>query len=404
MNTGSVAVPFGPRPISLAAVRRQLAAADIKVGKSVNKWKLKKDASAAMNQLGLQSNSLAVLDALLSFYPEDELRQDAQLVVYPSNLQLSLRANGMPGSTMRRHLAALVEAGLILRRDSANGKRYVRKGRTGEVETAFGFDLSPLLARAEELAHLAQQVVAERAAFRKAKEDLTICRRDVRKLISAALEEGARGDWLAIEDVYIKLVARLPRTPSIADVTDILDEMELLKQEIVNRLESLSETEFTSTNAVQLEQHIQNSKPESTDEFEPRSEKELGATPSASKRSISEPLKTFPLGIVLKACPQIGHFGPSGGVTSSRDLMSAADVVRSKLGISPSAYQVACEIMGPENAAVAVACILERANLINSAGGYIRDLTRRADRGEFSLGPMVMALYRANSHGVARAG
>ena len=212
MNTGSVAVPFGPRPISLAAVRRQLAAADIKVGKSVNKWKLKKDASAAMNQLGLQSNSLAVLDALLSFYPEDELRQDAQLVVYPSNLQLSLRANGMPGSTMRRHLGALVEAGLILRRDSANGKRYVRKGRTGEIETAFGFDLSPLLARAEELAHLAQQVVAERAAFRKAKEDLTICRRDVRKLISAALDEGAHGDWLAIEDMYIKLVARLPRT------------------------------------------------------------------------------------------------------------------------------------------------------------------------------------------------
>lgn len=404
MNTGSVAVPFGPRPISLAAVRRQLAAADIKVGKSVNKWRLKKDASAAMNQLGLQSNSLAVLDALLSFYPEDELRQDTQLVVYPSNLQLSLRANGMPGSTMRRHLAALVEAGLILRRDSANGKRYVRKSRTGEIETAFGFDLSPLLARAEELAHLAQQVVAERAAFRKAKEDLTVCRRDVRKLISAALDEGARGDWLAIEDVYIKLVARLPRTPSIADVTDILDEMELLKQEIVNRLESLSETEFTSTNAVQIEQHIQNSKSESPHEFEPRSEKEQEARPSATGRRISEPLKTFPLGIVQKACPQIGDFGPGGGVTSWRDLMSAAVVVRSMLGISPSAYQDACETMGPENAAVAVACILERANLINSAGGYMRDLTRRADRGEFSLGPMVMALYRTNSHNVERAG
>ncbi|WP_439632440.1 plasmid replication protein RepC, partial [Shinella sp.] len=246
---------------------------------------------------------------------------------------------------------------------------------------AFGFDLSPLLARAEELAHLAQQVVADRAVFRKAKEDLTICRRDVRKLISAALDEGLRGDWLAIEDVYIKLVARLPRTPSVADVTDILDEMELLKQEIVNRLESLSETEFTSTNDVQIEQHIQNSKSESPHEFEPRSEKEQGATPSATGRRISEPLKTFPLGIVLKACPQISDFGPGGGVTSWRDLMSAAVVVRSMLGISPSAYQDACEIMGPENAAVAVACILERANLINSAGGYMRDLTRRADRG-----------------------
>ena len=76
--------------------------------------------------------------------------------------------------------------------------------------------------------------------------------------------------------------------------------------------------------------------------------------------------------------------------------MQAAVVVRSMLGISPSAYQDACETMGPENAAAAVAAILERAGHINSAGGYLRDLTRRAARGEFSLGPMIMALMRAN--------
>jgi replication initiation protein RepC len=47
--------------------------------------------------------------------------------------------------------------------------------------------------------------------------------------------------------------------------------------------------------------------------------------------------------------------------------MSAAVVIRSMLGVSPSAYQDACEVMGPENAAVAVACILERGGHINSA-------------------------------------
>jgi len=52
--------------------------------------------------------------------------------------------------------------------------------------------------------------------------------------------------------------------------------------------------------------------------------------------------------------------------------------------------------MGQQNAAVAVACILERAGHINNAGGYLRDLTRKAARGEFSLGPMLMALMRAN--------
>jgi replication initiation protein RepC len=60
--------------------------------------------------------------------------------------------------------------------------------------------------------------------------------------------------------------------------------------------------------------------------------------------------------------------------------------------------------MGPENAAAAIACILERANFINSAGGYLRDLTRRTELGEFSLGPMIMALLKVNGQVGLRAG
>jgi len=400
MQTGSVTTPFGRRPMTLALVRRQVAVAEIRAGKSVDKWKVFRDASEAREELGLQSNSLAVLDALLSFYPENELRQDAQLVVFPSNAQLVLRAHGMAGATLRRHLALLVDCGLIVRKDSANGKRYARKNGAGEIENAFGFDLSPILARSEELALVAQKVVAARSAFRKAKENLTICRRDVRKLISAAMEEGADGNWSAIEGMYIDLVGRIPRSPTMADLTDMLDEMELLREEILNQLDNQPNSNFNGTNADHSEQHIQNSNTESFNESEPSSRKEQGAKPSKSGGTNIEPLKAFPLGIVLKACQQMADYGPSGKVGGWRDLMSAAVVVRSMLGISPSAYQDACEVMGPENAAVAVGCILERASLINSPGGYLRDLTRRAERGEFSLGPVIMALIR-NNGGVA---
>jgi len=64
------------------------------------------------------------------------------------------------------------------------------------------------------------------------------------------------------------------------------------------------------------------------------------------------------------------------------------------LGVSSATFEDACYAMGPENAAVAMACILERARFINSAGGYLRDLTRRAQRKQFSPGPMLMALVR----------
>lgn len=383
--------------MTLALVRRQLATAEIRPGKTADKWKIFRDASEARELLGLQDRSLAVLDALLSFYPENELRQEAQLIVFPSNAQLALRAHGIAGATLRRHLGLLVDAGLIVRKDSANGKRYARKDKAGDIETAFGFDISPLLSRAEELAMLAQQVVSDRLAFRRMKENLTICRRDVRKLISAAMEEGAPGDWNTVEDIYVGILARLPRAPTKGEVGVALDEMELLRGEIVNILERQENEKNKSTNAAHNERHIQNSKSESTHELEPSSEKELGAMRGNDHAAPRVLIRNFPLGMVLRACPDIVMYGPNGKIDGWRDLMSAAVVVRSMLGISPSAYQEACEVMGAENAAVAVACILERAGHINSPGGYLRDLTRRAERGEFSLGPALMALLRGQS-------
>jgi replication initiation protein RepC len=160
----------------------------------------------------------------------------------------------------------------------------------------------------------------------------------------------------------------------------------------------------TDGNDVQYGYHIQNSNTDSIYEFEPRSEKEQGAKPEVKARPKREPIKAFPLGMVLRACPEIAMYGPGGAISSWRELMTAAVVVRSMLGVSPSAYQDACEAMGPEIAAATMACILEKAGHINSAGGYLRDLTAKAGRGEFSLGPVLMALLRANGTSDRSAG
>ncbi|WP_019567177.1 plasmid replication protein RepC [Agrobacterium sp. 10MFCol1.1] len=404
MEGGQVTTPFGRRSVTLALVKQQIATTRIKEGKSADKWKVFRDASEAREVLGLQDRSLAVLDALLSFYPENELRQDAQLIVFPSNIQLSIRAHGIAGATLRRHLALLVDAGLIIRKDSANGKRYARKDGEGSIEHAFGFDISPLLMRAEELACLAQQVAADRIAFRRAKENLTICRRDIRKLITAAVEEGAAGDWDELEEQYLAAVRRIPRTPTLDELRDLGIEMDNLRQNIINQLNSDDFSSEMTTNDAQNERHIQNSNTNLLNELEPSSENEQEAKPSQNKQAEHVPIKAFPIGLVLRACPEILNYGPEGQIRNWRELMTAAVVVRSMLGVSPSAYQEACEVMGPENAAVTIACILERGGHINSAGGYLRDLTNRAKRGEFSLGPVLMALLRAAGHSVKATG
>lgn len=396
MQTGNVTTPFGRRPAKLALLKRQLDRPEVPQGRGVDKWKVFRDACEARELLCVQDRALAVLNALLTFYPETELCADQGMVVFPSNAQLAVRSHGISGRTLRRALASLIEAGLIERHDSPNGKRYAHRDRAGEVEEAFGFSLAPLLLRASELAHLAQKVAEEARLFKRKKEALTLCRRDVRKLITAAMEEGAAGDWSAIEAMYIELVARLPRSPDRIQVEAILEDMGMLREEILNILENQLKTEIMTSNDGQSDRHIQSSNTESIHELEPRSENEQGATAEPAKHRSSEPIKAFPLSMVLKACPQITDYGPGGAVSNWRDLMSAAVVVRSMLGVSPSAYQEACEVMGPENAAATIACILERAGQINSAGGYLRDLTGKASRGEFSLGPVIMALLRAN--------
>ncbi|NLS07188.1 replication initiation protein RepC [Rhizobium sp. P32RR-XVIII] len=403
MQSGSVSTPFGRRAMTLALVKGQLQTRKANTEGTVDKWRVYRDACEARERLGVTDRALAILSALLSFHPDQELSGDGSLVVFPSNAQLSLRANGITGTTLRRHLASLVESGLVIRNDSPNGKRYARRGDAGTVEEAFGFDLSPLLARQVELALMAQQVVAERKAFRLTRERLSIARRDVRKLISAAMEEGAAGDWAAIEAQFLALIARLPRNPDRVTLEDVAEEMAMLRDEILIVLENQLNVQKTSGNDGQNGCHIQNSDTESLNELEPASEEKQEAKPRIEPRSMREPIKAFPLSLVLTACPEIAAYGPGGAVGSWRDLMSAAIVVRSMLGVSPSAYQNACEILGPENSAAVMACILERAGHIQSAGGYLRDLTRRAERGEFSLGPMLMALVRSQPSTSRRA-
>ncbi|MBD9375362.1 hypothetical protein IB238_22315 [Rhizobium sp. ARZ01] len=47
---------------------------------------------------------IAVLNALLCFYPESHLSCESSLVVFPSNAQLLIRAHGIAGTTLSKHL------------------------------------------------------------------------------------------------------------------------------------------------------------------------------------------------------------------------------------------------------------------------------------------------------------
>ncbi|THK37906.1 replication initiation protein RepC [Ensifer sp. MPMI2T] len=429
MERGSVTTPFGRRPMTLGMLASQITASRTRAERSVDKWKLFRWLCEAKTVIGVSDRSLAVLNALLSFHPGTELSGEAGLVVFPSNAQLSLRAHGMAGTTLRRHLAALVEAGLILRRDSPNGKRYARRSHSGAVGEAFGFDLSPLVARAAEIETTAAELAAERQHLRIMRERLSLCRRDVAKLLDLIRESAPQSDGHDYERMFELLIAQIPRKPSASDIEAVLDSMDRLRRDLTNQLEKLLNSQKTDTNDHRNGCHIQNSHPDSLSESErglgkggepflrkaadtkaaepltkhqPKPASRSTSSLSAADRSSrlpQRPCREIPLTAVLQACPQIADYGPSGRILSWRDLMTAAIVVRSMLNVSADAYDEACSVLGCENAATIIACILERAEQITSPGGYLRELTRRAQRREFSLAPMVLALSRAKGRG-----
>lgn len=393
MESGFATTPFGRRPMTLALVKANTASRQIAEGSIVEKWQVYRWLCEGKSIVGVGDRALAVLSGLLSFYPDDQISEENGLMVFPSNAQLSLRAHGMADSTLRRNLAELVSCGLIIRRDSPNGKRFARKGQGGAVLEAFGFSLAPLLTRAVEFQRAAEQVRADCRALKLMRERITLHRRDIHKLVEAANEEGAPGDWGAVWRRFRAVVEAIPRRAALPELEAIVIDLAALHDEVDRMLESFMNSMNVSSNESQSERQQSDSNTDSTFVFEPAFEKSRAATEPAS--ATAEKPRGYPIGLVMKACPEMADYAVDG-IGGWRDLMMTAAQVRGYLGVSPSAYEEACHVMGQEVAAIVIACILQRAQHINSAGGYLRVLTEKARAGQFSVGPMLMAALKAN--------
>ncbi|MCF7646811.1 replication initiation protein RepC [Bacillus subtilis] len=357
----------------------------------VDRWKLLRALTEAREAYQLSSRSIAVLEALLSFYPDKILDGSVPLIVFPSNHELSMRLRGMSAPTIRRHIATLVEIGFILRRDSPNGKRFVRRDSNGEIAMAFGFDLAPLTFRAAEIETQAEKIREENRIRQQLRFSITIHLRDISKTILSALNENREGDWEALYDQLQALSGRVERNGTLSSLTIREQALSNLRRQVENLyLSNVSEPQM-SGNERENEHHIQNSSIESFDKTKPikteKSEIQIADKPTTARAQI----KTPHLNEILNRCPQIKNYAVHG-IQNWKDLVTTAGHIRSMLGITLSAWQQACESMGEINAAVTVAALLERSDTIHSAGGYLRKLSQKAEIGQYSVQPVLRAL------------
>ncbi len=393
------------RPVDAAQLARAqalVAGGAAASARSVNKWETLRELIAARAAFGLSDRDLAVLEALVSFHPGSQLGgNEGEPVVHPSNASICERLKGMASSTMRRHLSRLVEAGLVARRDSPNGKRYAR--RYGDEKVVYGFDLSPLIARQAEICAAAETARAATERLTRLRETVSLMRRDLAGLATygATLRPGL-GLWDQLADLAALSARALRRKLETDALTALRASLAQALDTARNLLDPQAKTTIMSSNAAENEQHHQNSKADYPD-LEPCLETAKAAAivpedqPAEPVDSPAEPTDTnlpnIPLGLVLSVCPDIQTYADEK-IRHWHSLVRAADLVRPMMGISPSAWTEAKSALGPEQAAVVLAAMLERFGEIRSPGGYLRSLTLKAEAGAFSCGPMVMALMR----------
>ncbi len=379
--------PFGRRPVTAGLLAAQALAREAEADRpAADKWQILRDLGLARVALGVTDRDLAVLAALVSFHQAAAIEASG-CIVFPSNAALSQRAHGMAESTLRRHLAALVGAGLILRHDSPNGKRYAVRGLDADLDRAFGFDLAPLARRVDEISALAREAELAVARLHRLRETVVLRLRDCAKLVDYGMAE-LPGNWDALSDEVALTRRALRRKLDQAGLRALDAQVAGLLARITAMLQQPG-TEETGGNAVDSGRHIQDSTIIPPDS-EPCPEKARAAAVAA------ETQPQLPLHLVLRACPEILLYARDG-IRDWWDLVAAAAFVRGMMGISADAWDEAQFHMTPPVAAIVVACILQSVERIAKPGGYLRALSRKAAEGAFSPGPMVMALLRTGS-------
>lgn len=463
MSDRIATTPFGGGPFTaalfraqekLAADRDALKSSSNRTGK-VDKWQFLRALTEARAVYALSDRTIAVLEALMSFYPEKELDGARDMIVFPSNAELSLRSRGMAPATLRRHIATLIKTGLLLRKDSPNGKRFARKGPGGELTDQFGFNLAPSAMMAPEVFQHAEAVRAEAAAIRKVRGEITLHLRDISKMIEAAYEDGQGTRqpalWAGFTEALRALSGKVARNGTLndhgarcdalvrlrADVERAflagMDEADLQERDVQEAAEETvrfsDKTQKMSGNDVQSERHIQNSNKKDSFEYcsdnnEAERAGDFDTSPgrhgageaeniaeaanvealtagnrgeaNLSKRA-TEPahgrngLEKVSIAELKQACPAFTDYALDG-LDDWRAARDAAELARPMLGISKDAWLRALTAMGPAGAVVTVAYLIERATEIKSAGGYLRALTEKAETGKLRLRPMIDSL------------
>lgn len=336
-------------------------------------YRAMKDTTLALN---MPKASIAVLRSLISFFKEP---LNGRMLVWPSNESLEL-ATGYSERSIRAAIRDLIGWGLILPKESANGKRFAIRAAGGIVD-AFGFDLTPLMERREEMAALAIARLDERALWRRQHDAVTIARRQVEAIIEALEGYYPEIDREALETRFSELTLHTPKRTKDRSPGAALSEWESLK--------AFAESVYNAASAGNSCRLIENNK----------------NRPDQSCQNGHEYEEKAPgLPELRAACPDA--FEMAGAVRTERDLVNGAEWLRGSAGMSRDGWEEAVRTIGSLPAAVLFFILLQDYDddqnrgkaTIRNFGGYYRAKMRSVATGELTIAAELGRVKRRRQH------
>jgi len=380
--------------------------------------------------IGLKSPDMLLLDTLAAVAQPQDWEQGRRPIVWASNNFLTEQL-GWSLSALRRHVRRLCDIGVIAMKDSPNGKRWGRRADDGYIVEAYGFDLAPLAARAEEFEALHASLQEERQFCASLRNTITVTRRIIRAKIEKALESHLRGPWRDLEEEFTTMLERLPGRPVPAEkLLDLVDwfsdlkgrvegafeaafdwpqktDAEVVDNSSIEQVDIALDTQIMTPTGAVADTHIlttnkpypvisnrfetkhgagvvQESVP--SDNVERLDKKENNIQWSTHTTRVKSDIDVPTL---MQACPEFADMARSlcGYLKDWNDVHRAAGQLRGVAGISQDAWNVAQDTFGPEIAAAVIALIYDKhaTGEVMSPGGYLRGMVEKARAGELHL-------------------
>ena len=359
--------------------------------------------------------------------------QGGPITVWPSNEYLMERLD-CSERALQYQLRALSRANLITHIDHSSRKRFGHRGLDGRIVMAFGIDLRPLAARADELVEMARNARDERKERGRLRRTLKVTIAHLTEYLrTAASQNSAAADWNSFYDELQTISETIALKRIALDVLRLAKQaLEALDAKIrkvlVKALRPKAHSdnkpdntapkgasdctlETTTTSHSSEEETVRPPESGVAGSDEPRqasaeraeraregdSSHSQGITPYGAYQHLEKYKVTAQL--VATACPSF-----CSGLKDDPewdDLIEHCDEYRALYGLSPSAWSMMISTLGERPAAVALAVIGEKflrgarggGNVVESPAGYCVWLTRQAkNRGILDLGPKIHAL------------